>query len=41
MLQYVFIVYKAKFYQLTLIQIYYYIQFGVFSTIRAKRFVCF
>ena len=41
MLQYVFIVCKAKFYQLTLIQIYYYIQFGVFSTILAKRFACF
>ena len=41
MLQYVYIVYKAKIYQLTLMQINYYIQFGVFSTILAKRFVCF
>jgi len=41
MLQYVYIVYKAKIYQLTLMQINYYIQFDVFSTILAKRFVCF
>lgn len=41
MLQYVYIVYKAKIYQLALMQINYYIQFGVFSTIKAKRFVCF
>lgn len=41
MLQYVYIVYNAKFYQSTLMQINYYIQFGVFSTILAKRFACF
>lgn len=41
MLQYVYIVYKTKIYHSTLIQINYYIQFGVFSTIKAKRFVCF
>ena len=41
MLQYVFIVCKANFYQSTLTQINYYIQFGVFSTILAKRFACF
>lgn len=36
MLQYVYIVYKAKFYQSALMQINYYIQSGVFSTILAK-----
>ena len=41
MLQYVYIVYKAKIYQLTLMQINYYIQFGVFSTIRAESFAHF
>lgn len=41
MLQYVYIVYKAKFYQSALMQINYYIQSGVFSTILAKRFACF
>jgi len=41
MLLCVFVANKGKFYQSTLIQINYYMQFGVFSTIKAKRFVCF
>lgn len=41
MLLYIYIAIKANFYQSTLIQINYYIQFGAFSTILAKRFVCF
>ena len=41
MLLYVFIANKVKFYQSRLMQINYYIQFSVFSTILAKRFVCF